>query len=156
MNWLDLSSIEKPIENIDQYMNYVSKWPLFVHMASATLCLGFSALYHLFFVYSKYASSILMKLDFAGIIILIFGSTMPSLEYLFACNPVFGKIISLIIQIGMKYFFIGLLSFVSLGVFIVTMMPLFARPDFKWLRGLLFIFLGVSISSPLLYVYFFQ
>lgn len=87
MDWLEI--VGKPIiDDIDQYMNYVSKWPLFVHMSAASLCLGFSAVYHLFFVYSERAGEFLMKLDFAGIILLIGGSAIPSIEYLFACGPV--------------------------------------------------------------------
>lgn len=91
MEWLEFISAIKPIDDIESYLNYVSKWPLFVHMISASLCLGFSAIFHLFFVYSEYASSFLAKLDYAGITILIFGSTVPSIEYVYACNQVSSK-----------------------------------------------------------------
>jgi len=52
MSWLDFAKLAQPIDDYDSYLNYVSKWPLFVHMFTATLCLGFSAIFHLFFVYS--------------------------------------------------------------------------------------------------------
>ena len=29
-------------------LNYISRWPLYVHLASACLCFGFSAVFHLF------------------------------------------------------------------------------------------------------------
>jgi hypothetical protein len=29
-------------------LTYVSRWPLFVHLGSAILCLGFSAVFHTF------------------------------------------------------------------------------------------------------------
>jgi adiponectin receptor len=93
MDWLEVVDIN-PISDIDSYMNYVSKWPLFVHMASAAICLGLSAIYHLFFVYSMDAYSLLAKLDYAGITILIFGSTVPSIQYLYACNDVACNIFS--------------------------------------------------------------
>ena len=48
MNWLEITDIGKPRDDVD----YVSKWPLLAHMVSAALCMGFSAIYHLFFVYS--------------------------------------------------------------------------------------------------------
>lgn len=91
MEWLEFISMIKPIDDIESYLNYVSKWPLFVHMISASICLGFSALFHLFFVYSEHAGSFLAKLDYAGITILIFGSTVPAIEYVFACNEVSGN-----------------------------------------------------------------
>jgi predicted membrane channel-forming protein YqfA (hemolysin III family) len=52
MKWLDLQSLGGPITDIDEYMNYVSRWPLFAHMLSAIICLGLSTLFHSFFVYS--------------------------------------------------------------------------------------------------------
>ena len=42
----------------------------------------------------------------------------------------------------------------ALTMFIVTLLPAFSRPDFKWVRGSLFITLGITISSPLLYAIF--
>ena len=52
MKWLDLHALGGPITDVDEFMNYVSRWPLFIHMISACLCLGLSTVYHLFFVYS--------------------------------------------------------------------------------------------------------
>jgi hypothetical protein len=40
---IDANSIEPSL-----VLTYVSRWPLFLHLASAILCLGFSAVYHLF------------------------------------------------------------------------------------------------------------
>jgi len=52
MNWLEIVERERPIDDVHSYLNYVSRWPLFLNMASAALCMGFSAIFHLFFVYS--------------------------------------------------------------------------------------------------------
>lgn len=83
MEWLDVLEMmkkqESPIEDVDSYFNYVSKWPLFVYLASASICLGLSTVYHLFFVYSPRASLLLAKLDYTGIIILIFGNAVPTI-----------------------------------------------------------------------------
>jgi len=95
MAWLDvLESMrgETPIEDIDELLNYVSKWPLFVHLVSAAICLGLSAVFHLFFVYSPSACLTLSKLDYTGIIILIFGSVVPSIQYNFACGEASSKV----------------------------------------------------------------
>jgi predicted membrane channel-forming protein YqfA (hemolysin III family) len=94
MEWLDvieIMKIHKPVEDVDDYFNYVSKWPLFIHLISASICLFLSALYHLFFVYSPEACLLFAKLDYTGIIILFFGSTVPFIQYSFACNEVIGN-----------------------------------------------------------------
>lgn len=88
MSWLEFTKVIKPIDDIESYLNYVSKWPLFVHMISAAICFGLSAMFHLFYVYSQDVSTLLVKLDYAGITILIFGSVVPSIEYVYACSSV--------------------------------------------------------------------
>jgi predicted membrane channel-forming protein YqfA (hemolysin III family) len=92
MEWLDfiemLSNHDHPIEDIDGFLNYATKWPLFAHMITAALCLGFSAIYHLMFIYSHEAQLLLAKLDYIGIILLMFGSVMPPINYAFACQEV--------------------------------------------------------------------
>jgi adiponectin receptor len=153
MQWLDFADLGKPISDVDTYLNYVSKWPLFDHLISAALCLGFSALFHLCYVYSENVNILLAKLDYGGITILIFGSTVPAIEYVFACNSVQCKIRFLTFLVE-RQFFMSLVSICCLSTFIVTLMPIFSRPDFKVVRGGIFLMLGVSISSPLLYVIF--
>jgi hypothetical protein len=95
MEWLDvietMTKGHPDIDDVDLYLNYVSKWPLFVHLVSAALCLGMSAVFHLFFVYSPEACLLLSKLDYTGITILIFGSTVPGIQYMFACSAVSRK-----------------------------------------------------------------
>lgn len=63
----------------------VSHVPLSVHQLAAVICLGFSATFHLFYVKSYKASSLLSRMDYAGISILIAGSTFPPHYYGFYC-----------------------------------------------------------------------
>lgn len=93
MEWLDLHQLGGPITNVDEYMNYVSRWPLLAHVITACICLGFSTIFHLFFVYSQNACLWLAKLDYAGISLLILGSTLPGINYMFACGPAICKFI---------------------------------------------------------------
>jgi predicted membrane channel-forming protein YqfA (hemolysin III family) len=98
MEWLDVIELVKKyraVEDLDTYLNYVSKWPLLVHLISAAICLGLSTTYHLFFVYSPEACLMLAKLDYTGITILFFGSTVPFIQYMFACNEVACKFTNL-------------------------------------------------------------
>lgn len=110
-------------------------------MASAAICMGISAIYHLFFVYSHGASNLLMKLDYTGIVILCFGSAVPPTMYTFACNEV----------AHLRNIFMIILSVSSLTVFIVSNLSFFGRANLKWLRGLLFVVFGISVALPVFY-----
>ena len=98
MEWLDTIDMVKryrAVDDIDSYLNYVSKWPLFIHLISAAICMGLSSIYHLFFVYSPEACLMLVKLDYTGITILFFGSTVPFIQYMFACKDVACKLLAI-------------------------------------------------------------
>lgn len=55
--------------------------------ASAIGCLGMSATYHMIMNHSREVSSFGNKLDYIGIVLLIWGSFIPSIYYGFACDP---------------------------------------------------------------------
>lgn len=65
----------------------LSRWPLVVFVLSAMVCLGCSVTYHLFYVVSEEWFGFLQRLDYSGIAVLIFGSNMPPLQYLYYCRP---------------------------------------------------------------------
>ena len=65
----------------------VSRFPLFIFLSSAILCLLCSTIFHTFYIISERASLMLVRLDYAGISILIFGSSVPILYYSFYCQP---------------------------------------------------------------------
>ena len=82
MEWIDIYSKENNLK----IENKVRRWPLFVFLISAIICLGFSATFHLFYVHSCDVSYFLGKMDYAGISLLIAGSCYPPYYYLFFCN----------------------------------------------------------------------
>ena len=61
-------------------------WPTFIFLASAIVCMSFSALFHLLNPISASAYKTFQKLDYAGISILIAGSTVPIIYYSFRCS----------------------------------------------------------------------
>lgn len=67
----------------------VAKWPIFIQLSGAILCLSCSWIFHLFNAQSKFVNDILNRLDFGGISLLIVGSCYPPNYYLFYCS--FGK-----------------------------------------------------------------
>lgn len=60
--------------------------PLYVNVVAAVLQMGFSSYYHNCQCISKVASGFFLKLDFAGIAIMIGGSATPILYYAFMCK----------------------------------------------------------------------
>ena len=64
----------------------IGRWPLFVMLCSAVICFGFSTCFHWFSVYGKDLYSLLCRLDYAGITLLIPGSCYPPYYYFYYCE----------------------------------------------------------------------
>lgn len=60
--------------------------PLFIHMACAIICMGASATFHLLKEHSHKMHKSLAKVDYAGISIMIAGSSTPPFYYSFFCE----------------------------------------------------------------------
>ena len=82
MSWIDIYHNKNNSNNI----HHVKKWPLFVMLISAIICLSFSAIFHLFCALDQEAHEFLNRMDYAGISILIAGSCYPPYFYFFYCN----------------------------------------------------------------------
>jgi len=120
-------------------LNYVSRWPLVVHMLSACFCLGCSAMYHLLGIKSVAVKQIMSRMDYGGISVLVAGSCYPPLWYGYGCQPVF----------WLRNIFLGLMTGAASFCFIVTLIPKFEEPRFRAVRGYMFIVLGLSFAIPL-------
>ena len=73
------------LEDRDSVLSATPVWPLACHTFAAVFCMGCSALFHLMYVRSEQTSNILSRLDYGGIAVLIFGSTVPIIYYCFPC-----------------------------------------------------------------------
>lgn len=124
-------------------VNGLKRWPLFVMLASAVLCLGFSATFHTFNILSKKIHSKFSRLDYAGISLLIAGSCYPPYYYFFHCEQ-FLKIVYLVF-----------ITVFSVSVFLYSLTSDFHTPKRKPLRGWLFLTLGISAGIPVLHMGFF-
>lgn len=82
-DWLVLGPV---MEDPTRIKYHISKIPLFLHIFGAVFCLGCSATFHLFYVHSPRTSSKLARLDYAGISLLIAGSTLSPLYYNYYCE----------------------------------------------------------------------
>jgi len=123
-------------------LNYVYRWPLIVHLATGCFCLGSSATFHLFEKCSHHSYNTLSKLDYAGISILVMGSSYPPIFYCFACQPVF----------WVRNLFCILTTICCTTTFVITMHPLSNKPYFRPYRAGMFIALGISAAFPFVYL----
>ena len=122
-------------------LHKVSRWPLFVFITSAMICLGMSALYHLFNAHSYHLYKLMSRFDYAGISLLICGSFYPPIYYMYFCrqgNPYTDLII----------FYLTGISIFSALVFVVALLPSFQAPKYRWFRGGIFLALGLTGIIP--------
>ena len=66
--------------------NIINKWPLFIMLLGAIICLSCSAVFHLFSAHSIELNDFHSRLDYAGISMLMLGSVFPFFYYNFYCN----------------------------------------------------------------------
>ena len=126
----------------DNSITYVPRWPLIFFLCSAIICLSFSATFHLMQAHSIKTWSLLLKLDYGGICILIMGSCYPLNNYIFACEQVS----------HIKFFFLALITVSAVGSFLFMLIDKYSAAEYKWLRGLLFVILGISCGNPFVYL----
>jgi adiponectin receptor len=114
----------------------VPMWPLGVFMASAALCLGFSAAFHTFHVMSEDWFVLLSSLDYSGIAVLIWGSTLPMLTLGFYCRPAWEAV----------YVTVG--TAIALGTVVVGVTPSFRTSEYRKVRMASFIATGCYGALP--------
>ena len=133
-------------ESPGDILHDVTKFPLYIHIFSAILCLSWSAIYHLFYVHSASVSKVLARLDYAGISFLIGGSGVSPIYYSLYCSD--GDFVRPLYLV---------ITFVAcFGTFIVTMVPKFDAPKYRSFRAILFVALGVASAYPMLQFVFFR
>eukprot|EP00347_Sterkiella_histriomuscorum_P005178 403357598 len=140
-DWIDI----KPIFNDPKhYILYVPRWPLFIHLFSAILCMTFSATFHLFTAHSHDVNNFLSRLDYCGISILIAGSNTPPLYYSFFCQE----------TIFWRNVYLGSMYFVCFCCFVLLLMPQYNKPKYRPLRGILFVICGLLSVVPIYHIEF--
>lgn len=122
---------------------FVSRWPVFIFLCSATICLVCSATFHLFYPmsgsnyqYNVEVNKIFSRLDYAGINILISGSAFPPLYYGLYCN------------INLAIFYLSLIAIIATAVFIICLFEWIHKEGNKIYKALLFGGFGVFLIVP--------
>ena len=137
-------NLNKNIEE-NKFRN-VPKWPILIQLLSALLCLSCSTVYHLFSAYSYKVDNVLSRFDYAGISVLIAGSCFPPYYYMFYCSN--RKIILKFILVFLTIYLTFISTF-AIIVFFISLIDKFNKPEFRRIRGFLFLTLGVSTAIPI-------
>ena len=118
-------------------LNQTSFFPLGVHIISVCLCLGCSAFYHWFWIKDRQTAANLARLDYSGISIVIFGTTVPIASYGMSCNAV---------HVPRKIYFIAI-GIACIVCTIISISPGFDRPKYRKWRGIMFMILGIMTTG---------
>ena len=122
----------------------LEKWPLYIFLISAFLCLIFSTTFHMVGNMSQKIHRFFSRFDYGGISLLISGSTFPPYYYFFYCDNF------------LKIFYLIFISIFGLSVFLYSFTPKFHLKETKKIRGTLFLIFGISAGIPILHMAFFN
>ena len=115
---------------------------MLVFLLSAMFCLLGSTIFHLYLCLSLKVKTILLRLDYAGICILIFGSCFPPSFYGFYCQP------------GYYHLYISVIGITSFTVFIVSMMDFIHTAKYRKIKSLMYGSLGIFAGFPIFHLVF--
>ncbi|KAI5361007.1 hypothetical protein Slin14017_G091820 [Septoria linicola] len=105
----------------------------------AFTCLGMSATFHTISNHSAAVQKFGNRLDYIGIIFLIWGSFIPSIYYGFAAEPRLVRV------------YWSMITTIGAGTFIVVMHPKFRSSAWRPFRAAMFIMMGLSAVVPVLH-----
>ncbi|CAK7338136.1 unnamed protein product [Dovyalis caffra] len=129
-------SLQSVFHKQDGFDRAIPRWPWFVFLYGAMMCLVCSSLSHLLACHSKRFNLFFWRLDYAGISLMIVCSFFAPIYYAFYCNP-YPR-------------FLYLTSITVLGVLaIITLLsPVFSTPRYRPFRAALFLVMGFSGVIP--------
>jgi len=139
--WLD---IYQTLNGERAVLMTVSRFPIFVFLISAVLCMLGSAILHLFCCKSKRACDTLVRLDYAGICILIYGSTASVFTYGFYCQFFWANVY--LISFG----------FICGAVFIISLFDFIHSHKYRHIKVFMYGGLGVTAALPCIHLLYNQ
>ena len=137
-DWLVLGPV---LEDPSQVKYEIARWPLFLHIFGAVFCMSCSAIFHLFKDHSEGASQYLSRLDYAGISLMIAGSSLSPLYYSYYCEET---------HIWRNLYMAAQFTSSTL-VFVVSLWPKFGQPQYRVFKGVLFVMLGLMAGLPFIH-----
>eukprot|EP01029_Cantina_marsupialis_P018584 TRINITY_DN4281_c0_g1_i1.p1 TRINITY_DN4281_c0_g1~~TRINITY_DN4281_c0_g1_i1.p1 ORF type:complete len:418 (-),score=89.70 TRINITY_DN4281_c0_g1_i1:492-1745(-) len=118
----------------------LASWPVFVFLLSAMACLSLSCSFHCFNVINEEYYSILAKLDYAGISILIAGSGCPVIYYAFYCDT-----LPMIIHLCVD-------GSLCLACVVLSFYHVFQTAKYRPIRALVYVLSGLYGAIPVFHL----
>jgi adiponectin receptor len=112
-------------------------WPIGVFLASAVVCLGSSAAFHLLHVVDVRTFELLARFDYVGIAVLIAGSVFPPYVYGFWCEQ------------RLMWLYLGTICALCLACCALGMLDAFRSREWRWWRTGAFLAAGLGNVLPL-------
>jgi adiponectin receptor len=109
------------------------------YFAGAVACLGMSATYHTIQNHSHEVAIWGNKLDYLGIVFLIWGSFVPVLYFAFGDEP------------ELRRMYWAMITTLAAGTSIACVHPTFRTPALRPFRALMFVLMGLSAVFPVLH-----
>ncbi|CAA3023063.1 heptahelical transmembrane 4-like [Olea europaea subsp. europaea] len=136
-----LHSMKEDVANIISplMVRPITRWPFFAFLGGAMFCLLASSACHLLSCHSERFSYIMLRVDYAGIAALIATSFYPLVYYSFMCYPAFCNL------------YIGFITLLGISTILVSLLPVFQKPEYRGFRASLFFGMGVSGVAPILH-----
>ncbi|PSS30684.1 Heptahelical transmembrane protein [Actinidia chinensis var. chinensis] len=136
-----LRSVKEDVANLipPLMLAPITRWPFFAFLGGAMFCLLSSSTCHLLACHSERLSYIMLRLDYAGIAALISTSFYPPVYYSFMCNPFFCNL------------YLGFITLLGIGTMLVSLLPVFQKPEYRKFRASLFFGMGFSGIAPILH-----
>lgn len=114
----------------------IPRWPWFVFLSGAMMCLVCSSLSHLLACHSRRFNLFFWRLDYAGISLMIVCSFFAPIYYAFYCNPY------------PRFFYLTSITVIGVLAIITLLAPVFSTPRFRPFRAALFLIMGFSGVIP--------
>lgn len=115
---------------------------IFLFFLSAMSCLFCSTAFHVLCNHSEHAHSVLSRLDYSGIAILITGSSIPSFYYFFYCSGLSRDI------------HISVIMILCTVCIVVSLWSKFDKPKYRPLRFAVFVSFGLYAVIPATQMFF--
>ncbi|KAK4542148.1 hypothetical protein LTR36_006995 [Oleoguttula mirabilis] len=109
------------------------------YFLGAVTCLGMSATYHTICNHSEAVARFGNRLDYVGIIFLIWGSFVPSIYYGFSAEP------------DLIRLYWTMITTIAAGTLAVVMLPKFRSAEWRPFRAFMFVAMGLSAVVPVIH-----
>jgi len=123
-----------------QEVHALERWPIYVFLTTAVVCMVFSSLFHLLYCRSLEVYKFMVRLDYSGVALLISGSYFPWLYYSFYCSS------------NWQIFYLTTVVILGFITFCISLFEFFSDPRFNEVRVAVFISFGAFCVVPTLHV----